>query len=403
MNILQLTHIFPYPLDDGGKISIYNLTKQFSLNGANVFFAGLQPYKPEPTDVDAILQWCKEAVFFPVERKYTLRSMVRNIFSPVPVNIHKYHSRSILDGMIRFASDKQIDIIHTDHLHMGYYGLALKQILGRPAVLRAHNLEMKIMQRFAEHQKNPLVRWYAAEQARKFQSYEPQTCASFDECLMITPEDEKTLRSMAPHVCSSVITAGVDVDFFSPDPVVRSNDTIAYIGNLEWWPNVHGLVEFVKNTFPILMQKRPTIKLLIYGRNPSEQIRRLHDGSNIIVRGFVNDIREAFRSSEIVIVPLYVGSGIRIKILEAMAMGKTIVTTSIGCEGIETHSRECFVKADSPTEFVYQICTLLDNPNRRNTLASNAHQVAKQYYSWSAIGSEFISRYESLISSCRKE
>ncbi len=397
MNILQLTHIFPYPLDDGGKISVYHLTRQFSRLGAHVYYAGLQPYAPETQHVEAIRQWCRDMLLVPVDRRYTAGALIRNVFSSVPINIHKYHSRKILRAIHRFAADKRIHLIHTDHLHMAYYGLALRELLGTPAVLRAHNLEMKIMKRFAEHHRNPIVRTYARLQARRFLQYEPMTCRAFDRCLMITREDEETLRQMAPDIRTDVIPAGVDTEFFRPQIESGEKDTIAWIGNLEWWPNVHGLMRFVETVLPRLLRIKPSLRLAVYGKGADDGIRALHDGKNIFVKGFVADIRDAFRSANVLVVPLYVGSGIRIKILEGMASGKAIVTTTVGCEGIDTQGMECYDVATSPDEFATKLCELLDNEERRIRLGTLAAKVVSEYYSWDAIGKRFMSCYEKLV------
>jgi polysaccharide biosynthesis protein PslH len=396
MNILYLCHKYPFPLTDGGRIVVYQTIKQLTKDGNRVFLAVLTP-QPELQDLEAIKRICHDLIILSINDRYTLWLAIKNLFTRSPINIYKYHKKNILNKIYNFANDKSIDIISVEQLHMAYYGLALKEKLRKPTVLRQQNLEMNIMQRFSEQHKNPFIKWYAKAQSFKFQLYEPRICSKFDHCIMITHEDELALRKLTSNVKTSVITAGVDIDYFIPIFDSGEENTITYIGNFDWWPNVHGLLHFINNIFPLILKVKPDIKLLIFGRNPDHQIKALHDNNHVFVKGYVEHIRDAFHSAKVIVVPLYVGSGIRIKILEGMASGKAIVTTSIGCEGIDTYSKECFFIADTDEDFAKKTCLLLDDQNRRITLGKNSSTIIKQHYSWDAIGKRFMGLYNKLL------
>ncbi len=326
-----------------------------------------------------------------------------NAFDETPVNIYKYHSTDNLAEILRFVEGKSFDVVHVDHLHMAYYGLAVGKVLGIPVALREHNLELKIMKRFAETAGNPLHRAYAAVQVSKFKRYEPKICATVDKCIMITEEDKKALLSYRKDVDAVVIPAGVDTEYFSFVGGGGEENAIAYVGSLDWLPNIDGLKWFVREVMPRIVSANPGAKFYIYGKNPLPAVRKLDDGKNVIVKGFVDDVREVYRKARVLVVPLLAGSGMRIKILEAMAAGKAIVTTRIGSEGITCESGKNILVADRPTEFAEDVLRLLNNGLIRETIGREASTFATREYSWDSIGLRFWDTYVSLIEDHRKK
>ncbi len=396
MKVLQLAPRIPYPLTEGGNIGIFYITRELSRHGAEIHFAGISGSKVADTPPE-LSNLCEDLLIIPSPHRYGISSAFRNFFSDVPINIEKYHSRDVLKKIIKFVEGKKIDLIHVDHLHMAYYGLALRDILKVPVVLREHNLELKIMDRFSQSSSNPLYRGYAAIQLRKFLKYEPGVCAEVDKCIMITDQDRERLLSLRRDTDSTVIPAGVDVDYFKPNGSDGEEDTIAYIGSLDWLPNIDGLKWFVKEILPTILRSRPTVTFFIYGKNPSRDVGKLHDGTHVIVKGFVEDVREVFRRARVVVVPLLAGSGMRIKILEAMAAGKAIVTTSIGKEGIHCGDGGQIMVGDTPDKLAEKVLMLLENKELCLKLGVAAARLVQKEYSWTSVGERFWDTYLEII------
>lgn len=392
MRILQLSPRIPYPLTEGGNIGIFNITRQLSWRGGKVEFVAVTD-RPDDDSTQALRELCEDVLTLHVAKKYGLKLAVENLFSPVPVNVAKYHSKPVLDKILNFVEGKRFDLVHVDHLSMAYYGLAVGRRLHVPVVLREHNFEMKIMERFAETSSNPFQKAYARMQVAKFRKYEPTVCAQVDKCVMITEDDRRRLLSLRGDIDTTVIPAGVDTDFFKPENSPGEENAVAYIGSLDWLPNTEGLKWFIRRVLPEVMKARPGVKFYIYGKNPSHDLFKLHNGRNVIVQGFVSDVREVFRRARVMVVPLRAGSGMRIKILEAMAAGKSIVTTSIGSEGIKCEDGRNIMIADHARLFAGKITELLENAQLRESIGKEASLLAAGEYSWDKIGGMFWDTY----------
>ncbi len=396
MNILQLAPKVPFPLDEGGRISIYNTTKQLALSGAKVYFAALSE-NPKNENLGDLYRWCKDISVIKHKKHYGLVSIARSLFLKIPLNIAKFQSPAVLQALTQFGRKHKIDLIHVDYLHMAQYGLALKNILSKPAVLREHDLEIKMMQRFAEVETRPHLKFVARVQAKTFRRYQPEICAQFDKCIMVSADDERDLRQLAPRVKTTVIPIGVDTHYFRPHRERAGPSTICYLGSLDWFANVQGIRWFAKDVLPLVAKEHGTVKLLIYGSSPGRSVSELADGKRIFVMGFIEDAREAFRSATVFIAPEAVGSGLRIKILEAMAMGKPVVATSVSCEGIAVkHGRDILV-ADKPADFAREVSLLLSSERLRRSVSTNARRSIVRQYSWATLGRKFLRTYQDIL------
>ncbi|MFZ1082433.1 MAG: glycosyltransferase family 4 protein [Candidatus Kryptoniota bacterium] len=401
MKLLQISPRVPYPLTDGGSISIFNITRQLSERGAQIYFVAVSG-NPKSDLPDELSRLCQDGLIADTTKTYGLKTALINLFSSAPINIQKYHAKSTLDKIVDFVKNKQFDLIHVDHLHVAYYGIALSRIFNVPVALREHNLELKIMERFSKSSGNPVYRAYAKSQMKKFMKYEPLICSMVDKCIMITEEDRDRLLSMRKDVDAIVIPAGVDTDFFKPSDLIGDEDTIIYVGGLDWLPNIDGLKWFVNEVMPIVIKSKPNVKFYIYGKGASHGVDKLDDGKNVIVKGFIKDVRQAFEKGRVMVVPLLAGSGIRIRILEAMAAGKPIVTTSIGCEGIKTEPGKNIMVADTAKHFAEKVLLLLNDGNLCKAIGKEAGSFVSDEYSWHRIGDMFWHTYNEIIDKKRK-
>lgn len=320
-----------------------------------------------------------------------------SLFSHLPYTISKYHTLRAEQRISEIMRRRSIDIVHIDQLHMAAYGKFLKARWRVPVVLREWNVENVIWERLYQVQNNPLAKAYAFSQYRKIKNYERGMCRSLDRVLAITVADQKRIRQLDPSIKVSVIPAGVDTDYFYPQTAPEEHQTITFVGSMDWRANIDGVLWFVKKVLPALHNKYPHLKLYLVGSNPVKKIKMLQN-SFIDVRPDVPDVREYMAKAEMLVVPLRIGGGMRIKILEALAMKKAVVSTSIGCEGIDVKHGEDILVADSEAGFIKGISLLIENRNYREKLGTKGRNTVQKRYSWEAIAKSIESNYEDVIS-----
>lgn len=399
MKILQITPRVPYPLNDGGRIGIFNITKYLALRGHKITLVSL--WEPGTSlseqEKNVLNEYC--APFF-IEKntKTTLTGFLKNQFENLPYNIKKYHSEQIYNKIKAIANEIKPDIIHIDHLHMAWYGIRLKKELGIPCILREHNVESTIMERFYKSQSNVVKKFLLGIQHSKLYRYESNTTKLFERCIMITPVDEARIKFMNPAVKTAVIPAGVDTVSLQPkEDHLTINGRIIQVGSMEWLPNIQGMHWFLKYVYPLVKRKVKESELWIVGKiNPKDK-KIFSQYDDVRVTGFVDDIDKIMENSQVYIVPLLTGGGMRIKILEAMAYGKAIVSTSVGAEGIEVENGRDILIEDDPYKFAEAIVKLITNSAERKKLGFNARNLVEKKYSWPAIAKKFEEVYFEVI------
>lgn len=380
MRVLQISPRKPYPPSGGGEIVTYNTIKYLSLRNHDITLVSIVD---KSEDIPELQEYCE---WVPVEKdtRNKIFGILGNLLSAKPYTISKYHSGRVMDVVRRELREKEFDIVHLDGLHVAHYGAMVKREFELPVVLGAHNVETKIMQRFYRSQGNPFIKLYAYYQYRKLYSYEARLCGVFDRCLMITGLDERRLREMNPNVKTAVVPAGVDTSYFYPLNLREEPCSIVSVASMDWLPNVESILWFYYRVFPIVKKSVPEARLYVVGRNPPGAIKDL-EGDDVVVTGFVDDVREWMARGRVFIVPLKTGSGMRVKILNAMAMAKPVVSTSVGCEGIgAVHGRSISV-ADSPEEFAARIVELFNEREKRERMATAGLELVDREYRWEKI------------------
>lgn len=394
MTILQLTTKIPYPLDDGGKIGIYNLTKHLSLLGHKVTLVTFT--SSERPDTGDLEEYARLEVVAHAPKNSPLDALV-TLLTPVPYTIQKYHVVEMARGIEKLLATGSFDLIHVDHLHMAYYGVRAKEKFSVPIFLREHNVESTIWERFCEQTRNPILNWYGRIQLEKMRRYEPQMAEKFDCCLMVTKQDEAKLRAASSRVKTAVVPAGVDVCYFEAGASeFEEPNSILFLGSLDWLPNQDGFWWFYESIFPRIVARVPSAKLYVVGKNPPLKLRRV-SGSNVVAVGSVKDVRPYMRRAQVCVVPLRIGSGLRIKILEMLAMRKAVVTTSIGCEGIEVENGQHLLVADTKEAFAEETCKLLADGDLCRSLGEAGHSLVCETYRWETVVQKLVAVYEETL------
>lgn len=401
MRILQLTPQLPYPPDNGGRVGIYNILKQLSRRHTMTLVSFVTA-ESEPS-VAALRPYCDQISVIRHNTATSRSGVLKHLFSSTPYTMAKFFSPRMAAEVRAITHSGAVDLVHVDHLHMAGY---IDQIPpGLPIVLREHNIESAILRRFAEHASNPAIRWYAGLQARRLKRYEAAIAPLFDRCVTVTDVDANVLRQMAPSAKVEAIPAGVDTDLFYPNavPVQAEPFRIVTTGDYSWSPTADGLTSFVRTVFPLVRASFPEVRFSVIGRNPPDWLRRLTPESGIDTLGRVADVRPEILRGAVFVVPTRIGSGIRLKILEAMALGRPVVSTSIGCEGIDAVNGVNLVVADAPDVFAAAVVRLLGNPSERDRLAAAAVHLIETRYTWAALVDQLSALYETLVEERSRE
>jgi glycosyltransferase involved in cell wall biosynthesis len=272
----------------------------------------------------------------------------------------------------------------------------MPQRIAAPGVMFTHNVEAEIFERHAARA-NGLRHLLWADQSRKMTRLEQASLARYDTVIAVSDRDRDALAKRYHLPAVEAIDTGVDLDFFAmnppeaaPDPG-RDGGTLVFTATMSWAANVDGIHFLLDEVFPLLLRARPRIKALIIGRNPpaslSEKIRERR--LDVTLTGFVDDIRPYVAQANVYVIPLFVGSGTRIKAFEAMAMGRPVVSTTLGIEGLDVTDGENFLRADDAAAFARSILTLMDDAPMRARIAGSARRLMEDRFSWSRVARQF--------------
>ena len=397
MHILWVKNELLHPLDKGGRIRTYEMLRRLR-DHHRVTYLALDDGTLTPEQRERALEYCDELVIVPW-RKAPLRGAARavaalgNLFSSLPFALSPYRSaamtRAIRDWCSRSAG--QEGVVVCDFL---VPALNVPEDLGCPVVLFQHNVEAMIWERRAKVASNPVVKLYMREQWRRMQRVEREQCLRFDHVVAVSPEDAAVFRSRYGVERVSSVPTGVDTEFFRPSgAVTRVPGSIVFTGSMDWMPNEDGMAFFVAEVLPLVKRAVPEATLTIVGRNPTARVRALAEGrSDIAVTGTVPDVRPFLEAASVVVVPLRIGGGTRIKIYEAMGMERAVVSTTIGAEGLDVVDGEHILLTDDPQSFADAVVTLLRAPGRAQQIGQRAASHVRAHFGWAAVAEQFADR-----------
>ncbi len=372
MKVLYISPQIPYPLTDGGKISIYSSIKSLALLGHNIDFFAYAKNTKKNEAYDELKKICNP-YFLDIDTPYTITGAIKNLFSNLPYNVEKYHRYDILPVFDKYFENNKPEIVFLNNIHMAWlYDYIKSKVPDAKIILREENFEAFIMYRFYQNTKNLLLKIYSYIQYKRLLKYETSITEKFDAVIMISQEDEKNIRNYNPRIKTFSIPSAVNTEVEKSIEKIEKK-TLAHVGSLSWEPNYQSLIWFIDNVMPLLIKKFTDVKLYIYGNLANRNIKIPNDfKNNIEIVGFVDDIKKHALSKEVLVVPLQIGSGIRIKILEFLAWGAVIVSTDIGKEGIDIKDSEHLLIANTPQEFVDKISLVFENKINKQEITENA-------------------------------
>ena len=380
MNILMLCNKSPYPAGEGGPMAMNSIVTGLINAGHNVKILAVNSEKYHIKEEDIPKSYKKETNIELVDVDLSIKPIAafKNLFTDKSYHVERFISDNFKNKLVEILKNNKYDIVQLEMIYMAPYIETIREHSDATIVLRAHNVEHLIWDRIAKKTKFPLKRWYLNHLVRTLRKYEMDVINKVDGIAAITYRDAAFFRGETA-VPVIDIPFGVNPDEFNPAYEVKDNPTLYHIGSMNWMPNEEGIRWFLNNVWEKVAKRNPDLQLNLAGRNMPKWLLRLKK-KNVNIVGEVPDAKEFVKNNDIAVVPLLSGSGIRIKIIESMAMGKTVVTTMVGAEGIQYSEYENIIIADSPSKMVEVICKIVKEPDEAQRIGRNARRLVEDLY-----------------------
>jgi glycosyltransferase involved in cell wall biosynthesis len=403
--LLFLGHNLPHPPHEGALIRSYHtlrlLSEAFDVTAAHFFRCHAHPSEGDRESALAALAPYGSVAAFPIPQEFSRTRFVwdhlRSLFTGTPYVRWVHESRPFRDAVTSWMARSAFNLVHVDSLDLLAYLPDLPKV---PVVLNHHNVESQLLRRRADHD-GGLVGAYIRHQARLVEEAERTWCDRVDLNIAVSSGDASLLRALAPRAEFQVIPNGVDTTAFVPTKGTPSGG-LAFVGGYSWFPNADAMRYFATEILPLIRARRPNTRLRWIGKIPRESAREF-TSLGVEVMGYVDDIRPLMAEAECLVVPLRVGGGTRLKILDAWALGKAVVSTTVGSEGLEIRHGSNILLADTPESFAAETLRVLDDASLRDTLAQGGRETAIQVYDWQSLGRVLVGRYNALLDERRIE
>ncbi|HXA03051.1 MAG TPA: glycosyltransferase family 4 protein [Cytophagaceae bacterium] len=394
MKILHISPRVPFPPTDGGAIGIYNIVTGAAKAGHEIHLLSVNtPKHRQPDNVVPHLAFQK-SVF--IDTSLSVMKALGNFFKNIPYNVDRFISNEFSKVLIEMLKRNNYDVVQIEGTYVAWYVDLVKKYAACPIIIRAHNIEYVIWERLAENCENPFKKNYLKFLAKRLKKFEAEYYKKFDGIAAITQEDVNRLRSMGVNNTTRTIPAGVNIENFKTSSISPKPFTIFILSSLDWLPNQEAVLWFLKNVWTELIKEIPQMELHIAGKNTPDSFYQLK-GDSIIIHGFVNNSSEFMQQHDLMAVPLLSGGGMRVKIIEGMAQGKIIISSSVGAEGIHCEDGKNILIADSFEEWVSKIVAYFRQRQSYLQIGENARSLIAKEYSNEKVTSDYIEFYKELI------
>ena len=394
MRILWLKTELLHPVDKGGKIRTYNMLKELK-RAHHVTYLTLDDGSASADDRAKATEYCHELVCVPHQRREKFTpgfyvGLLLNLVSSQPYAIKKYTTAAMMREISELERKRAFDLLVCDFLAPA---ANVPRSLAMPTVLFQHNVEAMIWKRHYEVQANAVKKAYLYGQWRKMWQFEKEMCQRFDSVIAVSADDREQMKREYGAQAVFDVPTGVDTEFFRPSGTIETSPhNIVFTGSMDWLPNEDGIRFFMREIMPLIKSKVPDSTLTVVGRNPPASLVEMSKSdSSLIVTGRVDDVRPYIEKAAAYVVPLRIGGGTRLKIFEAMAMEKAVVSTTIGAEGLPLANGVELLLADEPQAFADAVVKVLTDASCAAELGRRAAANVRQNHGWEPVTESFIS------------
>jgi glycosyltransferase involved in cell wall biosynthesis len=386
LNVVIVASELPYPPTAGNRIRTLNLALSLARRHRITFIAHRNDEAREATDflgthgiesvlVDRVIPAKGGPQFY--------ARLVANLASPYPYSVASHRSKALRQAVVSFSRLHRTDLWQAEATALID---VLASVNGAPRIAIAHNVESLIWQRYHESEPNAVKRWYIKEQQRKFERFERRAFRAATRVVAVSEDDAKLIRDRFGGRNVDVVDNGVDRGYFEALQPAPDSSTILFLGSLDWRPNLDAVALLLDRVFPAVSAAAPAVRLRLVGRRPPRAlVRRVQELAGVELHADVPDVRPFLATSTIMVVPLRIGGGSRLKILEAIAAGLPVVSTHVGAEGLELVAGEHYIAVDDPDEMAEALVASIRDPRPAQAMAQRSRADILQRYDWDAL------------------
>jgi len=397
VKVLQICSKPPVPQIDGGCKAMNNITQGLLKNNISVKVLTIgttkHPFSLQKLDADYIKNTNIESVFIDTEVKP--KDAFLNLFTSDSYNINRFISNDFEQLIIRTLSEEEYDIIFLEGLYVTPYINTIKQESKAKIIYRSHNIEHEIWERNLTQENKALKKAYLQLLVKRLKKYEISILNQVDGIAAITRKDEKALIKLGAKCPITVTPFGFELNINLTTKKLNKIESFFHIGSMDWKPNQDGIKWFLENIWDLVVEKHPTLKFKIAGKSMPDWLINWKQ-KNVVISGEVKDAISFIQDNDVMIVPLFAGSGMRIKIIEGMALAKPIIATSIAAEGIKYKDNTDIIIANKIEEYICAIDNIVNNVDFANQIGVEAKKMIESNYNNQLIVNNLVTFFKAL-------
>jgi polysaccharide biosynthesis protein PslH len=399
MKILWIARTCPYPPNDGEKIRVFNLVKNLAHHDITLVFRAM--HESELQGGSALLEYCRQVkcAYIPSPSSHLTRVSwcLPFVFTRYPISLATVYFKEIAAILQELCDNNSYDVVHVEHSSLTIYLDRLKFKNKPCTILTLHNIDYVRNSRVMVNTRFGIYKLFLYYNQLKFKKWETDSVMQYDRVIAVSGTDKETIEQMGVSHDIDVVPNGVDTENLKMMATRNGSHTIVFVASMDSESNHDAAVYFLEQIFPMVKAKVPSAALYLVGRNPKNELKAFHNNADILVTGEVPDVRSYYEKAAVAVVPLRSGGGTRLKILEAMALGIPVVSTTVGCEGLEVENGKHLLVADDPDRFAAAIFQVFDDNGLCQSLIHASRKIVEEQYDWRTIAAKQDRLYPSSL------
>jgi polysaccharide biosynthesis protein PslH len=403
MKILWIARTCPYPPNDGEKIRVFNLIKNLSHHDITLVFRAM--HENELQGATALQQYCRQVRYAyipsPTSQLTRVGWCLPFVFTRYPISLATVYFQEIATILRELCARETYDVVHVEHSSLTIYLDGLKFQNNPYTILTLHNVDYARNVRVMANTPAGIYKLFLYYNQLKFKQWETDSIMRYDKVITVSGTDKETIEEMGVSGAIDVVPNGVDTEKLQMIPRRSASRSILFVASMDSEANHDGAMFFLEQIFPLVKKRVPDASLYLVGRNPRQELKAFDHTDGIVVTGEVPEVRQYYEKAAVAVVPLRSGGGTRLKILEAMALGIPVVSTAVGCEGLNVEDGKHLVVADDPRLFAEAVIDIFDNDELCRSLVQASRKVVEEQYDWRTIAAQQDQLYSCCDSSNR--